>query len=54
MTNDRPIYLHICIYVDNPNNSRTGLDIHGLNTRRKNQLSFQLQTSQLFKLITLV
>ena len=37
------------MYVDNPNNSRTGLDKHGLNTRCKNQLSFQLQTSQLFK-----
>jgi hypothetical protein len=41
--------MYVCMYVDNPNNSRTGLDIHGLNTRCKNQLSFQLQTSQLFK-----
>ena len=41
----------MCVYmfVDNPNNSRTGLDKHGLNTRCKNKLSFQLQTSQLFK-----
>jgi len=37
------------MYVANPNNSRTGLDILGLNTRCKVQLSFQLQTSQLFK-----
>ena len=39
----------VCMYVDNPNNSRTGLDKHGLNTRCKNQISFQFQTSQLFK-----
>jgi len=39
----------ICMYVDNLNNFRTGLDKHGLNTRCKNQLSFQLQTSHLFK-----
>ena len=39
----------VCMYVDNPNNSQKGLDKHELNTRCKNQLSFQLQTSQLFK-----
>jgi len=43
------VCVYTCMYVDNPNNSWTGLDKHGLNTRCKNQLSFQLQTSQLFK-----
>jgi len=43
------VCVYVCMYVDNPNNSWTGLDIHGLNTRCKNQLSFQLQISQLFK-----
>ena len=42
------VCMYVCMYVDNPNNSWTGLDKHGLNTRCKNQLSFQLQTSQLF------
>jgi hypothetical protein len=43
------VCVYVCMYVDNPINSQTGLDKHGLNTRCKNQLSFQLQTSQLFK-----
>jgi len=40
------VCVYVCMY---PNNSRAGLDKHGLNTRCKNQLSFQLQTSQMFK-----
>jgi hypothetical protein len=37
------------IIIDNSNNFQTSLEIHGLHTRCKNQLSFQLQTSQVFK-----
>ena len=35
--------------IDNANNFQTGLEIHGLHTRSKNNFSFQLQTSQVFK-----
>ena len=43
------VYMYVCMYVANPNNSRLGLDKKALNTRCKNQLSFQLRTSQLFR-----
>ena len=43
------ICMYVCLYVDNPNNSLTGLDKYGLNTSCKNQLLFQLQTSKLIE-----
>jgi len=37
--------------TDNPNNFQAGLEIHGLHTRNKKiNLSFQLETSQVFKM----
>ena len=35
--------------IGNPNNFQTGLEVHGLHTRSKNNFSFKLQTSQVFK-----